>query len=174
MSVNIDLIEATRGDYARILELNDGAVPHVNSIDADALAALHQQASTLTVAHDRTAGDIAGFLLVLPQGTAYASVNYRFFDSRYPRFAYVDRIVINPSYRRLGLGRRLYEHLFALASRDERVACEVNVKPANPGSLAFHESLGFTGVAEQDTEGGSKRVALLVRELGASPFSEAR
>ena len=43
------------------------------------------------------------------------------------------------------------------------VSCEVDVVPENPGSLRFHEALGFESVGQQDTEGGEKRVRLLVR-----------
>jgi len=37
--------------------------------------------------------------------------------------------------------------------------------PPNPESLAYHESLGFKPVGEQDTEAGKKRVRLFERIL---------
>ena len=43
------------------------------------------------------------------------------------------------------MARRLYEDLFAKA-RDavhDRVLCEINVVPANPGSDGFHGRMGF-------------------------------
>jgi predicted GNAT superfamily acetyltransferase len=43
------------------------------------------------------------------------------------------------------------------------VSCEVNVVPMNAGSLRFHMRLGFDSVGQQATEGGKKRVSLLVR-----------
>jgi predicted GNAT superfamily acetyltransferase len=44
--------------------------------------------------------------------------------------------------------------------------CEVNVRPRNDASLAFHEAIGFREVGQQDTDGGAKRVSLLALDLG--------
>jgi GNAT superfamily N-acetyltransferase len=43
------------------------------------------------------------------------------------------------------------------------VVCEVNLRPANDTSLAFHGSLGFRELAVQSVYGASKRVAMLGR-----------
>ena len=107
---------------------------------------------------------IAGFMLVLKEGAEYGSPNYQYFASNYDAFHYVDRIVVSEHFRRQGVGAGLYAVLFEAAAGAPRVTCEVNVRPANPGSIGFHESLGFKTVGEQDTEGGNKRVALMVRE----------
>ena len=64
----------------------------------------------------------------------------------------------------MGIGAGLYRNLFESLPQASRVTCEVNVRPPNPGSMAFHRDLGFTVVGEQDTEDGAKRVALMVRE----------
>jgi predicted GNAT superfamily acetyltransferase len=153
---------ATQSDYGAILELNEGAIPEVSRIDEAELAELHDQAALLVVA--RAEGAIAGFILVLHEGAAYESPNYRFFDARYDEFAYVDRIVVGEAYRRTGIGAGLYGALFEALPDAPRVTCEVNVRPPNPGSLAFHQGLGFTVVGEQDTNDGQKRVALMVLE----------
>jgi predicted GNAT superfamily acetyltransferase len=152
---------ATLADYADILALNDGAVPAVNRIDADDLAGLHHQAEALIVARSNDA--VAGFLLALNETAVYASLNFQYFRHRYDRFVYVDRIVVDPGHRRMGIGAGLYEALFDATSSAPRVTCEVNLRPPNPGSLAFHGKLGFRVVGEQDTEGGDKRVALMAR-----------
>lgn len=166
MTTKIELGLATTGDYPGILALNEAAVPNVNSIDAGVLENLHEQSLLLAVARDTAADDpaIAGFLLALPETATYGSINFGYFKSRYPNFAYVDRVVVNAGYRRGGIGRQLYAFLIESAQRKERITCEVNVRPPNPVSLSFHTSLGFAAVAEQDTEGGAKRVALMVRE----------
>jgi predicted GNAT superfamily acetyltransferase len=46
--------------------------------------------------------------------------------------------------------------------------CEVNVRPRNETSLAFHEAIGFREVGQQDTDGGTKRVSLLALDLRPS------
>jgi len=149
-------------DYPDILALNEAAIPAVNRIDTSVLAGLHDQAELLLVARDRAA--IAGFLLVLNERADYGSPNFRYFRNHYDSFAYVDRIVVADSYRGRGIGAQLYDALFRHAGDRSRVTCEVNLRPPNPGSLLFHEKLGFEVVDEQDTEGGAKRVALMVCE----------
>ena len=61
------------------------------------------------------------------------------------------------------LGQALYAAVFAEAERLglPEVTCEVNLDPPNPGSLAFHERLGFERLGSQATKGGSVTVALL-------------
>ncbi len=167
MSAPLRVERANPADFAQILTLNADAVPHVNLIDEATLEDLYEQAVALLVArHESQPDAVAGFLLALPETAAYESPNFRYFQANVARFAYVDRIVVNPDFRRLGVGAALYDALFELAAA-RPVTCEVNVKPPNPGSMAFHESLGFRQLDEQDTEGGAKRVALLLRE--ASP-----
>lgn len=154
--------DATSADYPAILELNQAAIPEVSSLDASGLADLQRQAVQLTVA--RSGEEVAGFMLVLKEGADYGSLNYRYFAANYDAFHYVDRIVVGASFRRQGIGAGLYRVLFDAAADTPRVTCEVNLRPPNPGSVKFHESLGFVIVGEQDTDGGDKRVALMVRE----------
>ena len=45
------------------------------------------------------------------------------------------------------------------------LTCEVNLKPPNPGSIVFHQQLGFAEVDQQETEQGAKRVSLMVKTL---------
>ena len=158
----IELLPATAADYPDILELNAAAVPHVNLIDEQTLLHLHDQSESLMVARKQDSLELEGFLLTLADGADYDSLNYQYFSARYASFVYVDRIVVRPDRQRLGIGRRFYERLFALAD-GRPVTCEVNIEPPNEQSMRFHHQLGFTRVGEQATEGGSKRVALLAR-----------
>jgi predicted GNAT superfamily acetyltransferase len=117
----------------------------------------------------RRIGAVEAFLLAFDQDAAYDSPNFLWLRDRYPRFVYVDRIVVAAIARGGGHARRLYLDLFDQAARagHERVVCEVNSDPPNPGSDAFHASLGFTEVGAGAIHGGAKTVRYLARPLGA-------
>jgi GNAT superfamily N-acetyltransferase len=57
--------------------------------------------------------------------------------------AYVHFVGIHPGYRRLGLGRRMYERFFAAARMHDRRWARSITSPANRESIAFHLALGF-------------------------------
>jgi predicted GNAT superfamily acetyltransferase len=112
---------------------------------------------------------VLGFVLALAPGADYASENYRWFTARGEErgagFLYVDRIVVAEGHRGEGLGVVLYDAVFevARASGVAEVDCEVNVRPPNPGSMAFHTRIGFAELGRQSTKNGTVEVALLAR-----------
>ena len=127
------------------------------------LQRLHREAECLLVARTGERA-VAGFLLAMNPRSDYESPNFRYFQQRFDSFVYVDRVVVHTGYRGLGIGARLYQALLDHAGDAARLTCEVNLEPPNPGSIRFHERLGFVAVDEQATESGTKRVALMVRE----------
>jgi len=154
-------------DLDEILSHNNAAVPAVNALTRTDLERFAEIAHSFLVI-DGIEGAIAGFMIGLGPGVAYDSRNYEWFSTRYESFIYVDRIVVAEAGRGLGVGTRLYDE-FARRGRlgnDEVMLAEVNIRPRNDGSLAFHDARGFVSVGEQDTEGGSKRVTLLEKKLG--------
>lgn len=157
--------DALREDLAIIRLLNESEIPHVNSIDTDGFVWFLEKADYFRVARD---GDLlAGFLIGFLPGRPYDSLNYKWFSERYSSFLYVDRIVVSPEARGRGVGQSLYTDFARFASgKAERLTCEVNVRPSNEGSLRFHHAFGFVEVGRQETEGGSKEVCLMARELG--------
>jgi predicted GNAT superfamily acetyltransferase len=154
-------------DLDEVLELNERSVPHVGSVDRERLASIVDESRSALVVRGPD-GALAGFVIVLGEGAAYDSPNYQAFSDRYDRFLYVDRIAVDPSAHRGGVGRALYEQVFDLARAEgaPRVTCEVNVDPPNPVSMAFHASMGFVEVGRQVNYGGAITVALLSLELG--------
>ena len=165
MSASASIRDATHDDLAWMLPLNNAAAPAVNELDDERLRELFGWAAQCLVAE--WDGVAAGFVLALPgPGLPYGSDNYRRFSSDFDRFLYVDRVVVDETIRSAGLGGALYDEL---AKRAEgawpRICAEVNVRPPNPRSLAFHARHGFQEIGQQDTEGGKKRVALLERPL---------
>jgi predicted GNAT superfamily acetyltransferase len=115
----------------------------------------------------RRVGEVDAFLLAFDQSADYDSPNFLWFRSRYRRFVYVDRIVVAASARGRGLARLLYRDLFAEAAQASqvRVVCEVNSRPPNPASDAFHAALGFVEVGSATIHGGSKTVRYLLRSI---------
>ncbi len=163
------LLPLTSADLPVIVPLNTAAVPHVNDLDPAAMQALLDEAAIAVKAVDE-AGAVAGFVIVFGPDASYASENYRWFCANMEDFLYVDRIVVDQTRRRGGAARALYEHVFTEAATRgvARVTCEVNIRPANPVSLAFHDALGFTSVGELEPYGGAKRVSLLARPITAT------
>ncbi|QRE75850.1 GNAT family N-acetyltransferase [Methylobacterium aquaticum] len=153
-------------DLAAVLALNAANATETSPLDEPALRALVDQAF-LSAAITGPDG-LAAFLIALDQDASYASPNFRWFQARYPRFVYVDRIVTASGQRGRGLARALYEGLFAKAGAagHDRTACEVNIVPPNPGSDAFHAALGFREVGSAEIHGGAKTVRYLLREAG--------
>lgn len=149
------------GDIAAVTELNNGAYPAVPMSTEAEMTELVALCDWSVVADAN--GEVVGFLLAVEPGKDYESENYRFFESRGMPHFYIDRVVLGEHSRGRGLGKRLYRDVFAEAQKRgyQRVTCEVNLKPENPVSLAFHRSLGFDEVAVQDTKGGSVVVQLL-------------
>lgn len=150
----------TDDDLARVHALNEAAVPAVGTATPEHLARLAGMAALALVAEQD--GEVVGFALVLGANCAYDSPNYRFFDGRHERFTYIDRIAIDPAAQGTGLGRAIYEDVLA-AFPDLPLCAEVNVRPRNDASLAFHDRLGFVAVGEQDAYDGQVRVRLLER-----------
>ncbi|HET6696211.1 MAG TPA: GNAT family N-acetyltransferase [Gaiellaceae bacterium] len=57
--------------------------------------------------------------------------------------AYVHFVGVSPEERGSGLGRELYEHFFEAARSHGRHTVSCVTSPANAGSLAFHQAIGF-------------------------------
>ncbi len=157
----------TPSDLAEILVHNNAAVPAVNHLSMEDLERFVLQAHSFLVI-DGTDDSIAGFMIGLGPGVDYDSLNYAWFSARYDSFIYVDRIVVSESGRGLGIGTQLYAEFAARGEADGSpvMLAEVNIRPRNDGSLAFHDARGFVSVGEQDTDGGQKRVTLLEKTLG--------
>lgn len=165
MTEPVSIRDPEAADLAAVATLNNGAVPAVNRLSTDDVARFLEIADVFRVVGPVSAP--RGVMIALAPGRPYDSLNYRWFEERYDSFLYVDRIVVDPQTRSSGLGAALYRDLenIALERRVPRLACEVNLRPANERSVSFHERLGFAGVGTQDTEGGAKTVQLMIRDV---------
>jgi predicted GNAT superfamily acetyltransferase len=163
--MTLSLPRAGRESDLAALDLrNRAAVPNVNDVGVAGLRRLGTQAAYFRLVEN--GGGPLGFLLAMTPEADYESPNFLWFKARYPRFLYIARVVVGEGARRLGVGSALYRDLIAFgAGLAPVLTCEVNLRPANPGSLSFHERFGFVQAGTQDTEGGTKTVCLMTRPL---------
>jgi predicted GNAT superfamily acetyltransferase len=151
-------------DVPQLVRLNNRNVPAVSPSDVGGMSALLAASEAAIAVVDEAAPSIVlGFALLFRAGADYASENFRWFEARGGAFLYVDRIVVDDDSQNTGAGRLLYDRIFdhARGLGLGEVTCEVNVEPPNPGSMRFHERLGFSEVGRQSTKGDTIVVALL-------------
>lgn len=149
-------------DLPAILALNNAHARELSWLDLPGLEHLLAQAF-----HARQAGSADAFLIAFDETARYDSPNFLWFRARYPRFVYVDRVVVAGHARGRGLARLLYLDLFrqAQAAGHAAVVCEVNADPPNRASDAFHASMGFAEVGSASIHGGEKQVRYFARPL---------
>jgi len=147
---SFDLSNCSDSDLQTIFKLNQQNTPEVGSLDStEHLKRLIElSAYNLLLLNDE---EIIGFIICMREGSLYDSENYKFFKQRLKKFFYVDRVAIDKHFRRSGLGKYIYEDIFAHASKDNlSIALEVNTRPVNQPSLNFHEKMGFEKVGSKD------------------------
>jgi predicted GNAT superfamily acetyltransferase len=150
-------------DERAVLALNQAHQTETSALDADRLHDLLDQAFHVGLCDQGR----DAFLIALDQSAVSSSPNFQWFKSRYPRFVYIDRVIVASSKRGLGLASGLYRELFAAAADDGHVlvGCEVNLEPPNRVSDAFHEALRFSEVGRAAITDGKKVVRYLARAI---------
>lgn len=164
--MGLTLRDVEDSDLDAVLRLNELSVPAVSSIDLSQMRWFAAYAAYFRVVeHDN---GVAAFLIGMRPGTDYASPNYRWFCDSYEDFGYIDRIAVADIARRQGLATMMYRDFDnSLPVEVKVMTCEVNIEPPNESSMRFHEEFGFERVASQTVDGGTKEVALLVKERPA-------
>jgi predicted GNAT superfamily acetyltransferase len=150
-------------DATVILSLNNEHAKETSALDHAGLTTLLDMAFYAR-GIDRGA---TAFLIALDHNASYENPNFAWFKASGKPFAYIDRIIVSSSARGLGIGRLLYEDLFAMAKQagQYRVVCEVNIEPPNPVSETFHEAMGFDGVGQATLHNGAKTVRYFEKKL---------
>jgi len=157
------MIETISHEYEpAVLALNNHHAEELSWLEPEDLSHLMEQSF-----HAPRIGNLEAFLIAFDQNADYDSPNFLWFKARYPRFVYVDRILVAVEARGKGHARSLYSDLFErakLAGHDV-IVCEINADPPNPVSEAFHAALGFSHVGEAVIHGGKKAVRYFARPL---------
>jgi predicted GNAT superfamily acetyltransferase len=147
--------------FERVLELNNQFQKETSFLQPDDLQRLIDRAYSV-----ETKGELDAFLITMSHNSPHDGINFSWFKKRYESFAYIDRIVTAPHARGRGLAKALYLELMAQAKNDgiEMVCCEINDTPPNPGSVAFHQKLGFEMVDTAPLS-ADKTVGYWIRKL---------
>jgi len=152
-------------DWSAVLRLNEESVELVSPLDELALGWFVEQAFRATAVE--ADGEVVAFAFALIAGCDYGSPNYRWFAERYEQFLYLDRIIVDRSWRRRGVATMTYDAMESVASAFGRQLCEVDLEPPNVQSLAFHAARGYEQVGELTVPSGKTR-SMLAKELGGS------
>jgi len=160
----------TADDEAAVRAVNAANVPEVGVLDDERLALFAARAPRFDVVD--LDGCIVGLFVGLVEGLPYGSPNYRWFAERHERFAYVDRIALQPEARGIGVADELYGTFERWAADTGRpfVCAEVNVEPPNPRSMRFHERRGFAVVGELAPYGTDEVVAMVEKPVASATW----
>jgi predicted GNAT superfamily acetyltransferase len=163
--VIVTIREAEARDEDFILALNAACTPAVGDMSAEEYREIAGWAHRVVISE--ADGSPVGFMILIRPGSEYPSDNYGWFEEKFGRQLYVDRIAVAASARGLGVGRVLYEEALRMAADlgEERVTAEVNEDPPNPESMAFHFKLGFRHLLSRTSPRLGKVVAMLERPL---------
>ena len=149
---NVRNLEIT--DLARVLEINNANTPGVSELTmAELQTDLRNSLHALAI--DNEHGEVCAFCITFAQDASDAGDNHRWFAERYENFVYLDRIAIDSNHQNRGLGAQLYQSVERqMLSSPEHLllCCEVNLEPPNPGSLRFHQRIGFTEVGRHSPQ----------------------
>jgi uncharacterized protein len=150
-------------DHETILALNRASERETSPMTRDGLKAYLDAAFHLGLRDDGR----AAFLIALSEASQHDGVNFAWFRTRYPRFVYIDRIVVADAARGQGHAKSLYAELTAkaIAAGHTMLCCEVNIDPPNEASLKFHAAMGFAEVGRATFEDTGKSVAYLAKTL---------
>jgi predicted GNAT superfamily acetyltransferase len=147
-----------------ILELNNAAGPSILPLDAARLRHLHDTAEYFRVAERD--GVMVGFLIGFGAGSGHDSSNFRWFESHYPDFFYIDRVVVASRRRGGGVGRAFYADVQSYSEvRHPLLTCEVFLEHDNDPVRLFHGSFGFREVGQHVMPGTDIRASMLVKDL---------
>jgi predicted GNAT superfamily acetyltransferase len=153
-------------DYNYVLKINEENVDVLIPTDREELEYLAEKAVLFHFIY--VDENPAGFIIALREGLKdYDFKSYRWFEERYSKFLYIDRVVVDKKCWKKGLGRKLYQYAFDYAKGNdiEIVGAAITTVPYNEESMAFHAKMEFHEIGEQLIRGGTVRISQQVKEL---------
>ena len=156
----MEIVPLGKKNISAIWEINQQGLPGTGEVTPKEVEGLLEFSSFAVGIFDLE--ELLGFVICMPPGTQYASLNYSWFNERYDSFVYVDRIAVREQHRNKNIGTLLYDFVVEAGMNvNAPIAAEVSLKPPNPGSMRFHSRFNFeeVGILHHN----SKSVTMLLR-----------
>ena len=131
-------------DIPVMLTLNNANVAETSLLDEAGMGAL-LGAAFYARGTDRGA---TAFLIALDHNAAYVNPNFRWFREHRKSFVYIDRVIIAQASRGHGIGRKLYQDLFAAASSRLRALAQPGLLTWRPRASASASGGTFSVITE--------------------------
>lgn len=149
--------------HAKLLKLNETFVHWLSPLDQAGLNYILDRA-----AYARQVNEAEAVLIGYAHDVDYPNhQNMTWLTAHLEDFFYIDRIIIDGGAQGKGIGQSLYQDVehYARVHGYDWLACEVNTKPNNPGSHAFHLRQGFKSIGAQDFPEKGKTVRYYAKAL---------
>lgn len=155
---------ASPRDLSDLLEINAQSTPGVARLSDSELAGLLDACPCVRIA--TMDSQVVGYVIAYLSDSPCGGEEFAWFQDHYETFLYVDQVAVASKLRGAGLGAHLYHDVeqWARVRRIPLLTCEVNLRPANPGSLRFHKRHGYHPVQDLETRDG-RNVLLMVKTL---------
>ena len=162
--MSLSVRAARTADVPAILSINKQCLPGVSLLSPGDADVMVRSTERMWVADD--VDGIVGYLISITSGGHYAGEEYRWFETQFANFLYIDQVAVAPAHRRVGVAAALYNRIAHLVAERgfDRLVCEINLRPPNPGSFRFHASQGFTMLKSLEVSDG-RMVALMVKAM---------
>ena len=164
MKPSFSIRNGTAADEARVLAMNGAALQQVGPLTAAELEALTALPGCYRVAD--AGGSAVGYLIAVAPEADFDGDEFLWLRRNFPGSLYIDQVAVDSGWRRKGVGGALYRAAEECARERglRRLGCEVNLQPANPGSLHFHRAMGFQQAGTLRVPDG-RFVSLQLREV---------
>jgi uncharacterized protein len=153
-------------DLSEVLQINGTARPGVAPLEAREFSRLLALAHAHLVATGAS-GKLSGYLLAFHGDTPYDGEEFLSFRRTLAEpYIYIDQVAVAPAFEGTGVARALYQALESSARGQgiRLLCCEVNLRPSNARSRAFHEKQGFGSQGRLSMDDG-REVLLMTKRL---------
>lgn len=107
---------------------------------------------TLHIHHPMLINEFGNTAFVFKEGNIVCAYLFGFYSQTEP-VAYAHIIAVRNNYRRLGLGRKLYERFIKCAREKECSRVKAITSPTNLESIAFHRRIGMELIGDDIIDG---------------------